>query len=236
LVLVSKDNPELVAIAYDYFKRLGVTLRVFLDDESTEQTKAALESRGIPFALVRNPIQGSPEAGRERAAAACDTEWVLFIDNDELVNSRCLLEVSLRVLFDDEVGCYGIPRSWVLQREGRLYVGETDFIGDDYQYRLVKHREVRFHNELHTHGFDLPPRVEHLNAPSRFYHFDWAVRSEDDRRRKVDYYAELLPGTREAAIRYYLPEESKDDLRLAPMAEPAAKAAVPRYLQLAKAA
>jgi hypothetical protein len=235
IVYVSRDDPELIAVAYGYYRRLGITIRVFLDGESSERTDAYLEERGISFTRVRRPEAGDavgPILGP--VAAMTDTEWFLRMDNDELLNLHSLVELSILARFDNENDCFGIRRSWVLEQEGAMHVGDSDFLGDDYQWRLVRHRRVTFHGRVHTPGFDVPPgRNAVLTPASRLYHFDWVVRSLAYRQRKVDFYEDQLPGTRELLVRYYLPEECMEDLKLTPIEEPAAESAVSEYGGLA---
>jgi hypothetical protein len=229
---LSKDDPELVAIAYDYYKRLGIAIKVFLDDRTSGTSKTYLTRRGIPFQCVANP-KDYVEPLYEKVAALVDTEWLMIVTNDELLNMHSLVETSLRVHFDKDKDCFAIPRSWILVRDGVPYIGRADFIGDDHQWRLVRHDAVRFHDKIHTPGFDLPDRTGLFMDRSRLYHFDWLVRSKENRKSKLDVYEAKLPGARDRYIKWYLPEDFIDDYDLDPMTEPAARKAVSEYKKLA---
>jgi hypothetical protein len=236
IVCISKDDPELIATVYEHHRRLGVGIWVVLDARSTERSKAVLDNRRIPYTSVENP-EDYVEPLIGRISAQTKTEWLLVLNNDELLNLHALLEVSLRAAFDRVNDCLGIPRSWVLLRHGKPYVAESDFFGSDYQWRLIRHERVGFHGRIHTPGFEVPPgRSEVLTPASRMYHFDWVVRSEAYRREKIEFYAAKLPHTRQELFRYYLPETSMDELELAPMRERGTRKAMSEYARHSDAA
>jgi hypothetical protein len=244
VICISKDNPALVATLFEYFKRLGIELHVFLDGGSTDSSKSELEAREIPFASLAPLDTHHVEALVEPAARAIETEWLIRLDNDELLNVHALIELSLRTLYERETDCFAIRRSWVLLHDGRPCVGESDFIGPDHQWRLVRHGKMRFHGRIHTPAFDPPEQAAYLTDPSRLYHFDWVVRSEAYRREKVAFYASVvvdepqLPTEPDVASeeiklgKWYLPEDNAE-IDLAPMREPAAERAASRFKDLA---
>jgi hypothetical protein len=247
VICISRDDTDLVATGYDYLRRMGIRLHVFLDGSSAEASKADLEAMGIPFAsLQANPAR-HVEALVETVSRQIESEWMLRLDNDELVNVHGLIETAIRTLLDDGTECFAIRRSWVLLRDGVPHVGESDFIGPDHQWRLFRHRRVRFHGRIHTPAFDPPDRAAYLSASSRLYHFDWVVRPEAYRREKVRFYATravdepLLPSEPDVArerlklARWYLPEDI-DELELVPMRDPAAQKAASRFKEIAEAA
>lgn len=240
VLCIARDDADLISVANRYYQRLGIGLRVFLDDRSDELTMARLRGLGIDFEIL--PSEGaidSVEALVGPAGERIETEWLLRMDNDELLNPHALVEASLRT-FSKDSDCFGIRRSWVLLSDGRPYVGDSDFLGPDWQWRLVRHHRVRFHGHLHTPGFEVPVgRNPTFNPRSRIYHFDWLLRSEAYRRRKVEMYVSELPErpeTREELIRYYLPEDTIEELRLTPITESGAEDAVSELIDLGQLA
>jgi hypothetical protein len=241
---IAKDDPELTATVYEHHRRLGVPVWIVLDGKSSEATREALRATGIDYTTVENPAP-YVEPMLEAVAARTRTEWLLVLNNDELLNVHSLVEISLRVAFD-QADCYAIHRSWVLLGDRGPCVADSDFLGPDYQWRLVKHGLVSFHGRIHTPGYDVPPRHDRLTSGSRMYHFDWVVRSEEYRRRKVDFYAETVvpipeiptepdvPRERLKLAHLYLPEDVADELRLSPLREPETDAAVSEFARFGR--
>lgn len=234
ITYISKDAPVLLAIAYAYYKRLGITVRVFLDDQSSQSSLEYLEARDIPFDLVVNP-KDYVEPLYKEVSALLDTQWMLIITNDELLNVHSLIEISLRVHLNRDIDCFGISRAWIMLHEGMACVARADFMGPDYQYRLIRHRNVTFHDQIHTPGFDVPEKTAFLTEASCLYHFDWILRSRDHRQSKLDFYETKLPGASDTYRKWYLPEDFAEDFELHKMSDQAVVGAVSEYKELAGA-
>ncbi|MCX7320620.1 MAG: hypothetical protein NT113_14405 [Hyphomicrobiales bacterium] len=90
----------------------------------------------------------------------------------------------------------------------------------DIQFRLLLYRQTRFHGRLHTCGFEYPADYGVLSPQSVLYHFDWCLRTLDERKKKLRRYDAELAGCWDAFQRWYLPEEYMNDFRLWPLTDP----------------
>lgn len=78
----------------------------------------------------------------------------------------------------------------------------------DFQFRGFLVDSVRFRKKIHTPGFSFN-ESDVLYAPSdcHIYHFDWVVRSREQRASKLEFYERMEPGAFELLKYQYLYED-----------------------------
>ncbi len=120
----------------------------------------------------------------------CTADWVLRLDDDEVLCSSFSIEqLPAEVVQDFDL--IGLPRPWLINRQPAYFVGTG---GHDSvinpQYRLMRRRaDWTFTGEIHTPGFQMKPAWE---SPTFFiYHLDLVDRSAVYRRRKYKRYEAL---------------------------------------------
>lgn len=228
---ISLDEPDMLITAHEYYMRLGVTISVFLDDRSSPSTVTQLEAVGLTPTLVTNTRPYVEGLYRE-VATNTQTEWLWIMTNDELLNVSALLEASLRTLRKNVPDCIATARRWVARQRSELAVGLSDVIGPDYQYRLIRHSNLHFTAELHTAGFVLPTRVSYMTLPSCIYHFDWVIRTLDQREAKLAFYETHMRGATERYEKWYLPERFPEAYRWEPLADKSVSRSAAHYQQV----
>jgi hypothetical protein len=140
--------------------------------------------------------------------AECSGDWVLRVDGDELLSSTAVERLP-KLIEARDVFQYWFPCRW-------LYPDAYHWL-DQPPWGYDNNKLLR--NDPATMWF---PGLSHLGVapafPSRYlregyYHFDYLVRSPDERRAKLKYYVESTPaelklrGSDADMRRYYLPEE-----------------------------
>jgi len=226
------DEPALIEIADAYYRRLGVQITAFLDDRTSAENVNRLQNRGIKVFMVPNS-QDYAEGLYAGIAALIATDWLLLMTNDELLSLTCLLDVSTSTRRRSATTCIAMPRRWLMPTDDFVMVAEAPFMNLDYQFRLVRPKEVHFHDQIHTPGFDVPSGRRLLGAESCIYHFDWVLRSPRLRKLKLAFYETKMPGAQELYTKWYLPEEHPEDFTFAELTDPAVAGVVLSYRSMA---
>lgn len=194
---------------FRYLDAIGCRARLFVDSRTDPKEVDVFRESGVDFVFVDNE-HGYVEGIYGKIAGMCDEEWVLILNGDE-IPTRSMLDATRRLIerVDDTINCLSFPRRWVRwSHRGELQQSFAPFIGDDYQYRIIRHRNVVFRPVIHTCGFDLDYRhVRLLPREYPIYHFDWIVHSKPLREKKLSYYNKVLPGAGAQFAKWYLPED-----------------------------
>jgi FkbM family methyltransferase len=137
------------------------------------------------------------------------SSWILRLDDDELPSYAMLhwIADSISHLQGTSVA---FPRFWVHgNTHGVWEISDCRAIGGawgaDHQWRLFRPSAVIPTDAIHTPGFEASGTIAPDEA--RIYHFDWIVRSYDERLRKIERYEELEKDSGNKFSAYYLPEE-----------------------------
>jgi len=216
IAYIAKDDIDLLKVIDTYYRAIGVKIQFFMDDQSTPASLEELQKSGIHFSLVTNR-KNYVEPLYAEVAKQVSTDWLLIATSDELLNPAAIAEAWWRVHKGTSASCFGISRTWVIEQEERLYGGAADFIGPDFQFRLIEQANVTFHDKIHTPGFDARGQTEYLDPLCQLYHFDWVVRSVEARRAKLAFYEQEMPGATDRYSRWYLPEMYLDEYTFEPL-------------------
>lgn len=175
-------------IILQFYRGNGIPVVVFVDNRSDDETLQVAREWAAETVAIPNPGGFVAEGLIEQISQACRTKWVLRIDDDELP-SRAMMDFVHEVVANGEKKVYGFPRhQCAVSKSGRLLASAKDSPLDHRQWRLYRPAAVRFIHGVHTPGFEWhgPGGVAPLEAS--LIHLDWAVRSYDERKRKVERY------------------------------------------------
>ncbi len=150
--------------------------------------------------------------------ALCRGDWILSVDDDEIVSARLLAELE-SLLRAPDVTHYWITRRW-LYRDVRSVLDDAPWY-PDYQLRLVRNDPALVWFPGITH-WPIEAVGPHRYVEAPLYHTDLLLNPLERRREKSRSYERLLPGKRVAGLplnhAYYLPED-RGEVALAPVAE-----------------
>jgi hypothetical protein len=211
VIVPTRDSARWIAAIVEAYQRLGIQPLYLYDTRSSDDTLAVLEAEGAAVISV-TPTFDRVESLLYSARNAMDTEWIIRFDDDELP-SRALLNWFHRSLVRVEEPSVAFSGRNALFLEERLGYSRLK----DYYFhprcpaylapywRAFRPDKVHFTDEIHTPGFGIS---EFATAPASafFAHFDWILRTFDQRVAKVKRYDQQSPGTGWAFARFGLPE------------------------------
>jgi hypothetical protein len=150
--------------------------------------------------------------------ALCRGDWILWLDDDELVSTRLLAELESLVRAPD-VTHYWLTRRW-LYRDTRSILDDAPWY-PDYQLRLVRNDPALLWFPGVTHR-PIEAIGPHRYAEAPIYHTDLLLNQLERRREKSSRYESEVPGKRIIGLplnhAYYLPE-GRAEVALAPVPE-----------------
>ncbi|MBM0203757.1 hypothetical protein JNW90_12020 [Micromonospora sp. STR1s_5] len=222
IAYAAMNDADLMIEVARYLRTIGAEAQLFLDSRSDPAQAALLQAKGVAFEYVDNE-HGFVEGVYGKIAARTDEEWLLILTSDE-IPTRATLAATERLTrsVPQHINSIGFPRRWVLRSEtGRFFTSRAAFIGDDPQWRVIRHRNVEFHPVVHTPGYQFDEQRSCLLEPeAAVYHLDWVVHSRELRERKLRYYDRMIPGAAEGFKKWYLPEDYPDDHAMEPLTDP----------------
>ena len=141
------------------------TMLVVMDDRTVDATASIAESCGA--AVEVRPFL---DYARQRNAAldAARSDWVLFVDADEVVTPELALEVQRMAANSDAAG-YWIPRKNILFGQWIRHAGWSP----DYQLRLLRRSRARYQEERTVHELvDLDGEAGYLSNVLVHYNYE----------------------------------------------------------------
>lgn len=152
------------------------------NDDTFERAKKYTSS----VFMIDNP-EGYVEPHIQTLFEKCSGDWVLRLDDDELISTNFSLEaIPAKVL--NEFDLLGLPRAWMVNASPDFYIGTGQTRAELVpQFRLMKRSaQWNFIKRIHTPGFEMKPAFV---VPDMFiYHLNLLDRPFDDRKRKFDFY------------------------------------------------
>jgi len=140
--------------------------------------------------------------------------WILRLDDDELPSRNLLawIKTNLPSIATPSVA---LPRLWVKRlKNGSICTTDCEKIfgdwGYDHQIRLFQPSSVEPIQSIHTPGF----KSNFYKAPksnASIYHFDWIVRSYEERKEKLNRYENIQNGAGDKHSFYYLIEDQDQE-------------------------
>lgn len=208
-VIFSLNECNLLAEAAESLRGFGLTVSVFADSRTRPEELEILRDRQIPFRVVDNSA-AIPEGMFVPMFKQVKSEWAFLLNVDEWPSPE-LVESVIREVSQvpDTVNVMGIPRKWLrFSDSGRLEYSRFPMLWKgDYQWRVLRHRNLTYRAVIHTPGFVLDPSASiKLPRGNTIFHFDWIVHSLNTRKRKLRRYFQLSPPSARRFADIYLPE------------------------------
>jgi hypothetical protein len=210
IVVPTRDSARWIGTFHREYQRLGVEPVYLFDLRSRDRTGDILKELGA------EAISITPKYDRVECmlAATLDipTEWVVRFDDDELP-SMALIEWLNRNLETIVAPCVAISRRELLVYADQLCFSRMEpfyfhpqdptFLGP--QWRGFRPASVCFTETIHTAGFDV---ADFATVPQSTYfvHFDWLLRTVQQRRAKIQHYERQSAGGGWRFAQFYLPE------------------------------
>lgn len=195
VIIPTLNSARYLDITLEYYARMGVSPIVFVDARSNDETFKIASKFCECVHVANNPCEWV-EGMIEGMSRAVPSAWALRVDDDELPSSDLLslcggVPLTCRpVISFPRINC-GLTRS------GQLAYNAYD--REDRQFRLYRVNEVEYRSDIHTPGFAIRRSLQ-MVAPYFLLHFDWAIRSYENRKAKVERYNRI--GGRGAGDRY----------------------------------
>lgn len=144
-----------------------------------------------------------------KIAAVSRAKRIFRLDDDEFP-SRALLTWLRDVAAPTNKPVIAVPRRAVAVVDSKAVFAANvpNLAPQDIQFRGFLVGSVRFRKKIHTPGFSFN-ESDVLYAPSEchIYHFDWVVRSREQRASKLEFYERMEPGAFELLKYQYLYED-----------------------------
>jgi hypothetical protein len=162
-----------------------------VDSATNDDTEERARRRTADVVRIRNP-EGYIEPHIRTLFERCTGDWVIRLDDDELMSANFSLEgIDPTIL--DRFELIGFPRPWIVQRDPPLYIGTGRESGELVpQFRLMKRAAAwQFVKRIHTAGFEMKPA--HVVRDMYLFHMNLVDVSIEDRRTKYEFYQSHRP-------------------------------------------
>lgn len=211
IVVPTRDSARWLGSFHNGYRRLGIEPIYLFDTRSRDCTREILQDLGAEVINVE-PRYDRVEAMLSATLAIPSAEWVVRFDDDELPSAGLIkwLDESLGAVVEP---CLAISRRDLFVRGGQLCFSRMEHFyflqGDptflDPQWRGFRPRDVRFNDAIHSPGFAVEV-FGTVPQSAYFAHFDWIVRSLQQRQAKIRRYESQSPGSGWPFAHFYLPE------------------------------
>lgn len=156
-----------------------------VDSATSDDTVARAGKYATRLIPIHNP-QGFIEPHIQILFEACTGDWILRLDDDELMSTNFNMEDLRRTVLDN-YDLVGFPRPWMISRDPLLYVGTGAQGSLVPQYRLMRRAtEWRFVTSIHTPGFEMKDAA--VVSDVYLYHMNLLDFSAEARRQKYAFY------------------------------------------------
>ncbi|TPN89444.1 hypothetical protein FJ987_00365 [Mesorhizobium sp. CU2] len=210
LAVPTRDGaPHSLIIAEEY-RRLGIEVRYFVDSRSSPRyvkdvLRTVESATKLPIRWGASYVEGI----LPKIAAASRAKRMFRLDDDEFP-SHALLTWLRDVAEQTDKPVIAVPRRAVAVIDSNAVFAANipNMTPLDFQFRGFLVGSVKFRKNIHTAGFSFK-EADILYAPSEchIYHFDWVVRSREQRADKLKFYEKIKPGTFESHKYQYLYED-----------------------------
>jgi hypothetical protein len=213
VIVPTRDSAPWIGAIAQAYGCLGVRPLFVLDSRSIDGTFAVLRGIGADAVEIL-PAENCVEDIIWRLQSLTGADWTLRFDDDEMPSAALLhwVRANLHTL---TLPVVAFARRWAIrapdgllsfaERKHLYYIqGRPDLL--DPQFRLYRPDKVQYCRRIHTPGFALDDAI-HIAPPEAFIcHFDWVLRSFDERHAKLILYDAELPGCGGSLSYFYLPE------------------------------
>ena len=159
---------------------------VGVDAATTDDTIDRARRYTPNVVVIENP-QGFIEPHIAGLFRRCTGDWVLRLDDDELLSTNFDLD-RLLAEAGERFDLIGIPRAWIVGTDPPMYIGTGREHGELVpQFRLMRRSaDWAFIDTIHTPGFEMRPAF--LAADVFIFHMNLLDQSWEERKHKYDFY------------------------------------------------
>ncbi|MFY9656902.1 MAG: radical SAM protein [Methylocystis sp.] len=194
LIIPTRDSGAFVGVFLKAYRKLGIEPLYIVDARSTDDTRDLLLALGARI-VSYEPSADFAEAGMiEFGAKAACADWVWRLDDDEFPSQALVDWVERAEVLTPVVGAcrrevHCFKGRFVYSRwPTRLKDGDQNAV--DYQYRIFRRDAVRYLQQVHTPGFELPPDALQIPGDVFMIHLNCIVHDVAFRLSKVRTYAQ----------------------------------------------
>jgi hypothetical protein len=210
IVVPSRDGAPYAFVLADEYRRHGLRPLYLIDSRSTRRYRAQALAR-IDSAAILEVEEGPDfvEAILPEIAGMVDTKWLFRLDDDEFPSARLIPWLTQTVATTSKT-VIAVPRRAVAIRDGTpMFAGTMPQLHPgDRQYRGFVVATAKFNPLLHSPGIlGESADVHHAPDDCCIYHFDWIVRSKEQRARKLKHYEAIAGGALPIYRHQYLYED-----------------------------
>lgn len=213
---ITRGPSRRVALQLGLVRAAAAEIVVAVDDRIEPTLLGPLAD--VADELVLYPYEDPVDRPVGWVHALCRGDWILWLDDDEVVSQRLLAELDELVRARD-VTHYWLTRRW-LYGDARTLLDDAPWT-PDYQLRLVRNDPALLWFPGVTH-WPIEAVGPHRYVEAPIYHTDLLLNPLERRREKSSRYEHLIPGKRIAGLplnhALYLPEDRAEPA-LAPVPE-----------------
>ena len=159
---------------------------VGVDEASDDESEGNAKRAGARTISIENP-QGYIEPHIATLIAACSGDWVLRLDDDELISGNFRLDrLPTEAIRDFDL--IGFPRAWIVGLRPLAYIGSgarRDQLVP--QYRLIRRQASwTFIDRIHTPGIEMKDAFVADNA--FIFHMNLLDFTNEQRRERYEFY------------------------------------------------
>ncbi|MGO9356348.1 MAG: hypothetical protein ACLP1D_01590 [Xanthobacteraceae bacterium] len=210
MVVPSRDGAPYAFVLADEYRQRGLRPLYLIDSRSTRRYRtealASIDSATI-LKVAKRP--DFVEAILPEIARMVETKWLFRLDDDEFPSAR-LIPWLTEIAATTSRTVIAVPRRAVAIRDGTpMFAGTMPQLHPgDRQYRGFVVATARFNPLLHSPGIlGESTDVHHAPDDCCIYHFDWIVRSREQRARKLQHYETIAGGALPIYRHQYLYED-----------------------------
>jgi hypothetical protein len=208
VVVPTRDGISHVMALSGEYRRLGLRPRYFIDSRSRDSYKA-IAAHVLGNVSIIDTDGECVEQIMPRIVEKCIGRWIIRLDDDEAPSSS-LASWLANGAMRGNVSVIAFPRRTLRLDGTQVQYARTipGIVKHDYQYRCFVLSRVKIDSGVHTPGIRFS-ESEVMYAPHDccIYHFDWIVRSPQQRKAKLVRYEKLQGGAGEVFKYQYLPED-----------------------------
>jgi len=155
LTIICKNSSNYLKINQNLFKNFNEIIVV--DDYSTDDTKKYCEKNGIRYFQRR--LNNDYSSQRNFVLEKIVSEWVLFLDTDEVINDQFVEEINMKVKENKYSGFY-------IQRQVKFlsHTMKGTEMGNDKVLRLARKNAGKWTRKVHEY-WDVKGDVGTIESP-----------------------------------------------------------------------
>lgn len=154
-VVLTKNNADKIESIYSSLK--GFDEVIFLDDDSTDNTKQLCKKFGIRY--IKRALNEDFSSQRNYALDMVNNDWVFFLDSDEEINSIFASEANAKINIGGYNGYYIRRKNIFVNRK----IMGTE-MGEQCIIRLADKTSGRWKRRVHEY-WDVEKPLSKINEP-----------------------------------------------------------------------